>query len=304
MAKTYRKATEKDISKGKGKSTDELSLAEATAYFNKRASETGAKKFRYKGEVYDLSGEKAAPKSEAKADKPAASAPKAAAKPAAPEKVSNTVRTEVPGQMPASKDKPRGRGDGASEVARRSNDAKAEAGRKRTEALIEKREKEKAQKDMQDRAKAVAIGGAAVGAAALGARAAMKGAPKAAPKPTVSTPTAAKPAPKTTVTVPKYNNMGVSVGRNWVPESAFTDKPTPPKKSETKSIAPPKKGGPRVGQSKAAAPTVARGAGGGVRAGGPVKPRRIGGGVGQAAIDRALNPFNFSKGGMVKKGKK
>lgn len=57
MAK-YRKASEKTISLGKGKSTDQLSLADAKEYFNSRAKETGAKRFRWKGDVYDLSGNK------------------------------------------------------------------------------------------------------------------------------------------------------------------------------------------------------------------------------------------------------
>lgn len=54
----YRKASEKTIKSGKGKSTDELSFEEAKAYFNQRAKETGAKRFRHNGTVYDLSGNK------------------------------------------------------------------------------------------------------------------------------------------------------------------------------------------------------------------------------------------------------
>ena len=57
MAK-YRKASEKTISRGKGKSTDQLSLADAKEYFNSRAKETGAKRFRWNGDVYDLNGNK------------------------------------------------------------------------------------------------------------------------------------------------------------------------------------------------------------------------------------------------------
>ena len=179
---TYRKATEKDISKGKGKSTDELSLAEATTYFNKRAGETGAKKFRYKGEVYDLSGEKAptaAPKSSAKAadDKPM----RPRARPAAPEKTVNTVRPEVPQKPKAAAPAPKkysGRGEGASEVSRRKTDAAR-----------------RAQEDMSDKAKKVAAGGAALGAAAIGARAALKSPPKAPRKP--ATPN---------ITNPKYGS--------------------------------------------------------------------------------------------------
>lgn len=177
MATTYRKATEKDIAKGRGKSTDELTLAEATAYFNKRSAETGAKKFRYKGEVYDLSGEKAAAKPAAKPSaKPAASTPKAAAKPATPEKVSNTVRPEVP-QTPKKAAGPSmsGKGGGGADKMPATGIAKR-----------------RAQQEMSDKAKKVAAGGAALGAAVVGARAALKGAPKAprpVAKPTVSNPT-------------------------------------------------------------------------------------------------------------------
>lgn len=54
----YRKASEKTIARGKGKSTDELSLADAKDYFRERAKETGAKRFRHNGQVYDLDGNK------------------------------------------------------------------------------------------------------------------------------------------------------------------------------------------------------------------------------------------------------
>lgn len=57
MAK-YRKASEKTISRGKGISTDKLSLKDAKEYFNERAKETGAKRFRHNGQVYDLAGNK------------------------------------------------------------------------------------------------------------------------------------------------------------------------------------------------------------------------------------------------------
>lgn len=262
MAKTYRKATEKDISKGKGKSTDELSLAEATAYFNKRAGETGAKKFRYKGEVYDLSGNKSTvemikPSTKAATPKPS--------KPAAPEKTVNTVRPEAPkksrttggggaDRMPATGSaapkKSGGRGNGAGEVDRRNADAKVAAARR-------------AQEDMSDKAKKVAAGGAALGAAVVGARAAMKGAPKAP-----------RPVAKPTVSNPSYK------GGSKMKEG-FQGK------MET-----------GVGRPGA----TPRAAGGG-RLGGSVKPR-LGGGGQAAMIDKALNPFNFSKGGMATKGKK
>lgn len=54
MAK-YRKASE---GSKKGISTDKLSLADAKEYFQGRAKETGAKRFRWNGEVYDLNGNK------------------------------------------------------------------------------------------------------------------------------------------------------------------------------------------------------------------------------------------------------
>ena len=57
MAK-YRKASEKTVARGKGISTDKLSLKEAKDYFNERAKETGAKRFRHNGQVYDLAGNK------------------------------------------------------------------------------------------------------------------------------------------------------------------------------------------------------------------------------------------------------
>ena len=294
---TYRKATEKDISKGKGKSTDELSLAEATAYFNKRSGETGAKKFGYKGEVYDLSGNKSTVETIKPSTKAATPKP---SKPAAPEKTVNTVRPEAPskststggggadaGKMPATgvtaSKKYSGRGSGA-EVARRRTDAK-----KAAEAKDAAR---KAQEDMSDRAKAIAAGGAALGAAVLGGRAVLKGAPK--------TPPTAATTPATSTPANPAKTGGPRLGQN-------------------------KTGGPRVGQSKPAAPTVARGAGGGVSAApsktaAPAVTRGAGGGVrlspspivglilsgkGRGVMDGKDDKLPlFSKGGMVTKGKK
>lgn len=363
MAKTYRKATEKDISKGKGKSTDELSLAEATAYFNKRAGETGAKKFRYKGEVYDLSGEKAptaAPKSSATESKPS--------KPATPQKVVNTVRPEASSKsrttggggadhMPATgsttSKKSGGRGDGASEVGRR----KADATRQRVEKMLKDEASRKAKEESSNTGKKVATGAVVVGIGAAGVRAAMdkaataRAAARAAaskpPAASATTPSPAeratarlklaaeKPATKTTVTVPKYNNIGVSRGREWVPESAFTDKPAASKGSTTKPVtrgadartapktgdraaaaraaaktaATPKKGGPRVGQSKPTKSAVTRGAAGGVRAPSPVMGLVLGRGGNRRLIKgsgvlEGPPMLMLNKGGMVKKGKK
>lgn len=271
---------------------DDMSFGKAFAAARKEmgAGET----FTWKGKSYTTNY-----KEEAASDKPMR--PKARPEPMRPKARPSTTGGggADAGKMPATGVKPRqtgGRGDGGKEVSRRAvdswqaertakakADAKAEAGRK-------------AQEESREAAKKVAIGGVALGAAVLGTRAAMKTPEKKAP--------AKAPAKASTkVSVPKYNNMGASVGRNWVPESAFTDKPTPPKKSETKPIAPPKKGGPRVGQSKTAAPAVTRGAGGGVRVVGSTK-FKSGGGKQAQMIDKALNPFNFYEGGMVKKDKK
>lgn len=80
MAK-YRQASEKTISRGKGKSTDQLSLADAKEYFNTRAKDTGSKKFRWNGEVYDLSGNKVANSTPTRSS---GSRPSAGAKPTTP----------------------------------------------------------------------------------------------------------------------------------------------------------------------------------------------------------------------------
>lgn len=184
MATTYRKATEKDIKKGKGKSTDELSFDEAKAYFNKRAKETGMDKFRYQGKVYDLSGKESAPaKAAPKAAEEKPMRPKArpAAKPAEGGKGGGGADKMSATGVTAPK-KYSGRGDGASEASRRGKDAKAESARK-------------AREDMSDKAKKVAVGGAALGAAVALARAGLKSGEKAPRK--VATPT---------VTNPKYGS--------------------------------------------------------------------------------------------------
>jgi len=188
MATTYRKATEKDIKKGKGKSTDELSFDEAKAYFNKRAKETGMDKFRYQGKVYDLSGKesapaKAAPKAAPKAAEEKPMRPKArpAAKPAEGGKGGGGA-DKMPATGVTAPKKYSGRGDGASEASRRGKDTKAEAARK-------------AREDMSDKAKKVAVGGAALGAAVAMARAGLKSGEKAPRR--VATPT---------VTNPKYGS--------------------------------------------------------------------------------------------------
>lgn len=184
MATTYRKATEKDIKKGKGKSTDELSFDEAKAYFNKRAKETGMDKFRYQGKVYDLSGKESAPaKAAPKAAEEKPMRPKArpASKPAEGGKGGGGA-DKMPATGVTAPKKYSGRGDGASEASRRGKDAKAESARK-------------AREDMSDKAKKVAVGGAALGAAVAMARAGLKSGEKAPRK--VATPT---------VTNPKYGS--------------------------------------------------------------------------------------------------
>lgn len=177
MATTYHKATEEEIKKGKGKSTDELSFDEAKAYFNKRAKETGLDKFRYQGKVYDLSGKESAPK--AAPAKRSAEAPTTSKRPKAKPEPTKSGR---PGTGVTSGPKYSGRGDGASEASRRGKDAKAESARK-------------AREDTSDKAKKVAVGGAALGAAVALARAGLKGGEKAPRK--MATPT---------VTNPKYGS--------------------------------------------------------------------------------------------------
>ena len=73
----YRPASEKTIKAGKGKSTDELSFKDALEYFQNRGKETGSKKFRYKGEVYDLSGKKVEKSAPAKTEDKPSTRPKA-----------------------------------------------------------------------------------------------------------------------------------------------------------------------------------------------------------------------------------
>lgn len=70
MAKTYKPATERQIKKGKGVSTDELSFGEALKYFQARGKERDMNRFRHKGKVYDLTGKEIAPKATPKALKP------------------------------------------------------------------------------------------------------------------------------------------------------------------------------------------------------------------------------------------
>lgn len=57
MAKSYREA-KTDKEKARGKSTDELSFDEALTFFQKRGKSKGSSKFRWRGDVYNTSGEK------------------------------------------------------------------------------------------------------------------------------------------------------------------------------------------------------------------------------------------------------
>jgi hypothetical protein len=257
---------------------DDMSFGKAFAAARKEmgAGET----FTWKGKSYTTNY-----KEEVASDKPMR--PKARPEPMRPKARPSTTGGGGADKMPASKDKPRGRGDGAAEVARRSEDSKpksynssgrgfgaGEMARRRTDARKAEEAKaeaaRKAKEDMQDRAKAVAVGGAALGAAVLGGRAILKGAPK---------------APTTTAA------------------ATTTSKPANPAKTGGPRLSQNKTGGPRVGQTKTVKPTITRGAGGGVRVVGSTK-FKSGGGKQAQMIDKALNPFNFSKGGMVKKGKK
>ena len=105
MAKTYKPATERQIKRGKGVSTDELSFKEALKYFQARGKEKDMNRFRHKGKVYDLTGKEIAPKAAPKA-KPATNAMETSPRPKA--------RPATGG----------GGGDGDAEVKRRSADAK------------------------------------------------------------------------------------------------------------------------------------------------------------------------------------
>lgn len=55
--KKYREA-KTDKEKKRGKSTDELSFKEALNFFKKRGKDKGASKFRWRGDVYNLDGDK------------------------------------------------------------------------------------------------------------------------------------------------------------------------------------------------------------------------------------------------------
>lgn len=121
--KSYREA-KTDKEKARGKSTDELSFDEALRFFKKRGKEKGASRFRWRGDSYDLEGNKV-------------TKPKSKSKPAP--KTSTKERSET-------KKETGGRGDGLAEMARRAIDKpskstdsgqedKAKATRSSTESL-------------------------------------------------------------------------------------------------------------------------------------------------------------------------
>ncbi len=113
MAKTYKPATERQIKKGKGVSTDELNFDEALKYFQARGKEKNMSRFRHKGKVYDLSGKEIAPKA----------APKTSSK-AAPKAKDAMAGYREGDVTTTSLDKPKSdRRSGATEVKRQKTDA-------------------------------------------------------------------------------------------------------------------------------------------------------------------------------------
>lgn len=93
----YRKASEKTIARGKGISTDKLSLKEAKDYFNERAKETGAKRFRHNGQVYDLAGNKITESAPARSSGGGSSAAPGSSRPRANPNRSSTPAKNVGG---------------------------------------------------------------------------------------------------------------------------------------------------------------------------------------------------------------
>lgn len=96
MAK-YRRASEKTIARGKGISTDKLSLKDAKDYFNERAKETGAKRFRHNGQVYDLAGNKITESAPARSSGGGSSAAPGSSRPRANPNRSSTPAKNVGG---------------------------------------------------------------------------------------------------------------------------------------------------------------------------------------------------------------
>jgi len=104
MAKKWRLAKDQTFVEGKSKTTNDLSFDEAKRIFNGMSKDTGAKRFRYKGDVYDLEGNKI--KGKAKTAAPASS-PKPKARPE-PKKV-EAGRLSF-GDMKGTKEVPRSMG--------------------------------------------------------------------------------------------------------------------------------------------------------------------------------------------------
>ena len=108
MAKKWRLAKDQTFLEGKSKTTNDLPFDEAKRIFNGMSKDTGAKRFRYKGDVYDLEGNKI--KGDAPKTKTAAptSSPKPKARPEASKKV-EAGRLSF-GDMKGTKEVPRSMG--------------------------------------------------------------------------------------------------------------------------------------------------------------------------------------------------
>jgi hypothetical protein len=113
----YREA-KTDKEKKRGKSTDELSLEEAKAFFSKKGKDKGSTKFRWRGDVYTTDGKKigGGPKSKETTSTRSSSAPSESSKPKARPETKPTTRPKA---------RQTGRGDGVTEMARRALDKPA-----------------------------------------------------------------------------------------------------------------------------------------------------------------------------------
>lgn len=198
MAK-YRQASEKTISRGKGKSTDQLSLADAKEYFNTRAKETGAKKFRWNGEVYDLSGNKVAQGTSRSSGGSSSARSSSAEGPKRPKARPQT-----------------GRGDGGAEVVRRAAD--------RALSRVGEGKKPASRSSEANPAVVGAMAAGAVGAGIAAARSSKgpgSGRPQS-PAP-ASRPALAKPA--TRLALPAPNRGGTVIPQASKPKALPAPKP-------------------------------------------------------------------------------
>lgn len=109
--KKYREA-KTDKEKKRGKSTDELSFKEALNFFKKRGEDKGASKFRWRGDVYNLDGDKVG------------SSKKTSPKKEETSKTSDVTPLQNPPEVTSStpSNTRGGRGDGVAEMARRALD--------------------------------------------------------------------------------------------------------------------------------------------------------------------------------------